>query len=133
MRRCFMSGTLHHLKSEKGCTLIELMIIVTVIGILADILLPHLIACMQRAYDGKALADARKFYKACIKSTMEANVVVSYGGTVMPPGYDGLKPVNGIFAWNPKWPTLVFCNATFKHPKGRRVFNLNAKGYINAA
>jgi type II secretory pathway pseudopilin PulG len=126
-----MLRTLHNLKSEKGCTLVELMMIVTVIGILADITLPHFIAYIQRAYDGQALADARRFYKACIQATLETNVVVSYGGAVMPPGYDGLRPVQGMFAWNPKWPTLVFCNATFKHPKGRRVYNLNAKGYID--
>ncbi len=127
-----MSTVLHKFKDEKGCALIELMVVITVIGIFAEITLPHFIAYIQRVNDSHALSDARNFYKACIKATLKADIMVSFGGDIMPPGYTGLRPVKGIFAWNPKWPNIVFCNATFKHPKGKRIYNLNAKGYIEA-
>jgi hypothetical protein len=127
-----MLKILTKLEDDKGCTLIDLMVIFTVIGIFAEIALPHFIAYLQRAYDSQALSDARNFYKACIKATLETDIIVSYGGEIMPPGYTGLRPVKGMFAWNPKWPTIVFCNAAFKHPKGKRIYNLNAKGYIEA-
>jgi hypothetical protein len=127
-----MFKAFHKLESEKGCTLIDLLIFITVIGIFADIAFPHFIDYLRRVYDSQALSDARKYYKACIEATLEADNVVSYGDGIMPPGYTGMRPLKGMFAWNPKWPTLFFCNVSFKHPKGTRIYNINAKGYISA-
>lgn len=55
-------------KSQKGFTLIELMIVIAIIGILAAIAIPQFSAYRVRAFNSAALSDLRNF-----KTAMEAD------------------------------------------------------------
>ena len=49
-------------KSEKGFTLIELMIVIAIIGILAGIAIPNFIGYRRRSYNSAANSDVKNAY-----------------------------------------------------------------------
>src|SRR3989442_2085943 len=60
-------------RTQRGFTLIELVIVVAIIGILAAIAIPNLLTAMQRARQKRSMADMRTIATAWESRATETN------------------------------------------------------------
>ena len=118
---------------SRGFTLLELVVVIAILGIIAAIAVPQLIAYQKRAYDSMAYTDAKNFYQACVNAAVGIDGSVRYSSRSLPPGYTGASPISGSFTSASRWTGNVVCNAKFKHPKGTKTYVLNNEGEISSS
>jgi prepilin-type N-terminal cleavage/methylation domain-containing protein len=85
------------LRSQKGFTLIELMIVVVIIGILAAIAIPNFIAMQNRAKEGSTKANMHTFQLAAEDYGVQHDGVYADAATSLEP----LLPQGGANFKNP--------------------------------
>ena len=115
------------LYSEKGFSLIELLVVVSILGILASIAISNYESYRQRAFNARAVSDLRNTISAqeanyVDNETYEANIIDLPGFDVASPAVTLILSANGQ-SWS----------GSSYHPNGTKTFcynNGNTNGIV---
>ncbi|MDM8524952.1 prepilin-type N-terminal cleavage/methylation domain-containing protein [Desulfococcaceae bacterium HSG8] len=116
-------------KNEKGFTLIELMIVITIIAILAAIAIPNFLEYRKRGYNAQANADIKNFFTSCqayfTDQPDECCTVEAAFSAGFKKSEDTVIEITGCF---PSDFTLIIY-----HPDGNKTYTTDSSGNITGS
>jgi len=109
------------LKFQTGFTLVELLVVISIIGVLAGLLLINFVGVRGRAADAKAKSDLAQFQKALrLYYNDYAQYPVGTGGTIAACGSDGTTACSSTGTFSAGSPATLYMNY---FPEGMEYYN----------
>ncbi len=113
--------------SQKGFTLIELMIVIAIIGILAAIAVPNFLKFKEKSYDASANHDIRNAYTAAQNYFNDYDQGIVTEMDLQEYGYKLTRFVTISIDDG----TLDDLSMTTTHSKGTKTYSIDASGHIS--
>ena len=121
-------------KNKKGFTLMELLVVITIIAVLAAVSIPQIIGVIQRAQDAAITADMRAIHMHAVKlhavgvppllATGNFDTIRCTGGNAdimaMCTAIDGANGAPGVVSNVAAAPAQAFCISSPLHAGGHR-------------
>ena len=114
--------------TEKGFTLIELMIVIAIIALLAAIAVPQFMSYRQKGFNTEAKSDAKNFY-TCAAAYATLNKTVTFDKNNLPDAFTGRTMIGGSFTFD-SVTRVISCDARFRHEQGNVTYTVDENGNI---
>jgi len=116
--------------TERGLTLIELLLIITIIGILANVMLPSYFLAKERARYSRALLELRQIEDALHLYTEEYGVYPDDASRNIPPGLEDFLAESDVDNWpDAPWAGSVYDWDAWDDPDipGERIYQISIR------
>ena len=123
--------------TQEGFNLVELIIVISIIGILAGIAIPNYNEYKKRAYNDRAKSQAKDFHMAVLAYLSDADInalefISTSENLNQLQGFIRDDEVTiGLSTWtiSSNGTIAITGNPTFKHNKGDRTYILDSSGF----
>lgn len=118
------------LKTNKGFTLVELMVVLAIIGVLMAIAIPNFIEYRTRGANRTAKTEAKSYYHTALVEVGDSGSATTFNAANLPQGFSANPDVTMVGSLNVPISFTVTGQPTFTHNMGSVTYTINNNGTV---